>query len=142
MRYSLALLLLATGCATLIRARATSACRAQDENTEWLLERARSLVAPTDSVGAAGADSLHVPRASASSVQWVFDPAICARALAAYRATSGRPDGVSERVYVIRAGQVYVVLDPEFAYLPGRPVELYTTAIFDADWRLLSLLAG
>jgi hypothetical protein len=142
MQYRIALLAFLTGCTALSRLHSSSPCRAQDENAGWLLERARSWVAPADSTDAAMADSLRVPRAPIASVQWVADPAICARAAEAYRLTSGRPEGVSGRVYVIRAGQVYVVLDPEFSYLARRPVEGYTTAIFDADWRLLGLLGG
>lgn len=46
----------------------------------------------------------------------------------------------SGRAYVIRAGSAYVVLDPEFWYDPTHQV--YTTAIFDTEWKLLSLLGG
>lgn len=105
------------------------------------MERVRSWVAPTDSIGAAFADSLQVPRSPASQVRWVSDAALCARALDAYRRTSGRPAGVSHRVYLIEAGSVYVVLDPDYSFQPGPP-QLYTTAIFDRSWRLLAHLAG
>jgi hypothetical protein len=142
MKYGIAFLVLVTGCAALPHFHPSSPCRAQDHNAGWLLERARSWVAPADSSDAAMADTLRVPRAPISAVEWVSDPSVCARAVEAYRQTSGRPEGVSGRAYVIRAGRVYVVLDPEFSCIAGRPVEGYTTAIFDANWRLLSRLGG
>ena len=140
MRYGLSLALLSTACGTMQRASVSTSCRPRDETAGWLLERARDWVSPQDSVGAALADSLRVPRARRSQVQWIIDPAICARAAEAYRQTSGRPEGVSGRVYVVRAGQVYIVLDPDFSHQPGE--RAYTTAIFNAHWQLLTHVGG
>jgi len=140
MRLAAIIPLLAIGCTTL-HLGARNSCRPPDENAAWLLERAEYWIAPVDSVDALMADSLHVPRANPSQIRWVREGPLCAAAAHAYRATSGRPSGVSGRVYLIDAGAVYVVLDPEYSYEPG-PVQLYSIAIFDRHWRLLAHVAG
>jgi len=139
MRLCLVVLIGAFACASL-HPRGGDACRPGDDNASWLLERVRQWVAPSDSVEAAMADSLRVPRGPVSKIRWVVDGPLCARAAAAYRQTSGRPAGVSGRVYLIDAGTVYVVLDPEYWYEPGS--QTYTTAIFDRRWHLLGHVGG
>lgn len=133
-------LLVTIGCASLRARSASNECRAKDGNADWLLERVHAWIAPKDSSEAATADSLRVPRAPAADVRWVTESAECARAMDAYRRVIGRPQNSSGRAYVIRAGSAFVVLDPEFWYDPTHQV--YTTAIFDTEWKLLSLLSG
>ena len=139
MRLAIVAIVGALACASLPR-RSSNACRQPDEKAGWLLERVQHWVAPTDSDEAAMADSLRVPRGALNEISWILDGALCARAAAAYRETSGRPEGVSGRVYLIKAGKVYVVLDPEFWYQPGS--QLYTMAIFDRRWHLLAHVGG
>jgi hypothetical protein len=139
-RAFLLVIALAGACASLRARSAANECRPRDKNAPWLLDQVESWIAPKDSSAAAMADSLRVPRARPQEIHWVDEPAVCARAMSAYRQVIGRPENSSGRAYVIRAGQAYIVLDPEFWYDPSYHV--YTTAIFDSRWRLLSLLAG
>ena len=127
-------------CASLHARSNKTSCRPPDANTAWLLERVQHWVAPADSLEAVIADSLRVPRAEPRQVRWISAGVLCTRAATAYRESSGRPEGVSGRVYLIDAGSVFVVLDPEFWYQPG--AQLYTTAIFDRRWHLLAHVSG
>src|SRR5678815_1934459 len=94
----------------------TSACRAASETAGNLLVTIRLYA--IDSAYAGDAAFLKIPRVPATAMHVVSEPLLCRAAVDAYRKVCGRPEGTSGRVQVVRAGDVYVVLDPDFGYNP------------------------
>jgi hypothetical protein len=84
-------------------------------------------------------DSLRLGAASASSVILVADQTVCKKANAAYQAAVGGPggSGFSGKVYVVKSGTTYAVLDPDF-HVDGR-TDNWIIVIMDSRYKVLSL---
>jgi hypothetical protein len=86
---------------------------------------------------AAVRDSLHLRPVAAAALRLVTDPQVCASAVRAYRATLDTSAArFTGKVYVVAAGDRYVVLDPDYRLDP-RVVTWYV-AVFDTTWQWLS----
>jgi hypothetical protein len=68
----------------------------------------------------------------------VTQEAVCKKAKAAYETEfSGQGSSFSGRLYVVKAGSTYAVLDPDYHYHPSRP--RWSIMIMDDRYRKLSL---
>jgi hypothetical protein len=82
-----------------------------------------------------------LPRAEATAVHAVDDPAVCTQAAAAYTRAihDTTATGRRRRVAVVQVADRYAVDDPWSAAHAG---EFRLWAIFDAHWKLIALLAS
>ena len=112
-------------------ALAQSACRAADSTSAALIAELTKYAGATSGDNKTVRDSLHLPLTSASGVGLVTTAATCRKARAAYQAKFANTGGgaFSGRVYVIKVGNVYAVLDPGFKY--SNP-EVLTVQIVDS----------
>ncbi len=80
---------------------------------------------------------LKLPQATATQVSLVTSESICKKARDAYQAFFAGQGGsaFSGRVYVVKVGTAYVVVDPAHHYGDSRT---YTSAVFDSRYRHLS----
>jgi hypothetical protein len=121
-------------------ADAQAVCRAADSlGSKFLAHIARHSAAknPTDALVR---DSLRLGAVSSpSQVVMVTQEAVCKKAKAAYETEfSGRGgSSPSGRLYVVKAGSTYAVLDPNYHYNPSRP--RWIIMIMDDRYRKLSL---
>ncbi len=87
-------------------------CMPPDEFSNLELLHYRYLATSTDTSVARIREIMKVPIVSVTSVSYVTDNAICAKAEAAYSAAAGAdPGSPSGRVYVFQIGNYYVVSD-------------------------------
>lgn len=102
-------------------------CRLADRNSELLLRDMIRYATSTDPDVTAVRDSLRMIPVPASQVSLVADQEVCTRASAAYQQYyEGVAFGFSGRVYVIRVGMRYAVLDPD-----------YPTSIRNPPWHVV-----
>ena len=129
-----------SGCApAVLRAQQSSACLPTSDTLATDLRRIiRHIADPNGSSSVKESrDSLRIPATTASQVIFVSDKTVCRRAADAYRAnsTADASFAPSGRVYVVKAGQTYSVVDPAYHYRRQPDVTIMT---FDTKWRLLS----
>jgi hypothetical protein len=87
-------------------------CMPPDEFSKLMVLHYRHLVTSTDTSVAPTREIMKLPIVSATSVSYVTDDSICAKAEAAYSAAaSNAPGSPSGRVHVFKVGDVYVVSD-------------------------------
>jgi hypothetical protein len=84
-------------------------------------------------------DSLRLGAAAASTVVLVSDEAVCRKANTAYQNAVAGPGGspFSGRVYVVKSGTTYAVLDPDF-HVDNR-TDNWIIVIMDSKYKKLSL---
>ncbi len=113
-------------------------CRAADSTSAELIAEVARYSAATHAGDIAVRDSLRLPAVPANQVVLVTQDPVCKKANVAYQAdraiTGG--SGFSGRVYVVKIGTTYAVLDPSFSY--GRP-DNWTVVIMDSRYRTLSV---
>ena len=131
----LSLLFLLSG--VLRPAQAQTVCRLADSTSAGLIGELGRYSSSTTVDAMAMRDTLRLTPTPASQVVLVTKETTCQKANTAYRtAVSGSGGtGLSGRVYVVKVGQVYAVLDP--TYNAGQPGS-YTVVIFDSRFKELS----
>ena len=93
--------------------RAAAQCRGADSTGAPMIHKWKALMVTTDSATRQALSRNGVSQVDSSSVVFVTDPAICAKAMKAYNGVLGpgaRPP--SGAVYVIKVGTAYIVRDP------------------------------
>ena len=95
------------------------------ELRDWAV---RLATAPTGSLDAAERDSLRIPAAAARTIAIVADTRTCEKAGRAMSATIRAGSTTRRRVYVIRAGTDFVVVDPTLRGGNGGG------AVFSGEW--------
>lgn len=119
--------------------RAQAVCRSADE----VGTRFRGHIARYSSAAIKGdaqvRDSLRLASSSAANVTLVTSESVCKKANATYQAELGGVGGspFSGKVYVVKAGTTYAVLDPSFHY-QGR-TNNWIIVIMDSRYKKLSL---
>lgn len=87
-------------------------CMPSDEFANLMVLRYRHLATSADTTVAPTREIMKLPIVSVTSVSYVTDNSICAKAEAAYSAAAGDAPGTpSGRVHVFKVGNVYVVSD-------------------------------
>ena len=116
---------------------AQSACRAADSTSAALVAELTKYAGATSGDNKIVRDSLHIPLTSTSGVGLVTTAATCRKARDAYQAKFANTGGgaFSGRVYVIKLGSVYAVLDPGFKYSDP---DVLTVQIVDSRFRHLA----
>jgi hypothetical protein len=105
-------LLLAASPQQILRAQSHS-CRPASDRAENLIRFVRGLASATDSVGAAGRVLWHIPAMTPDSIVFVDRESVCRRAARVYEQyVPKHKRHVARRVWVIKAGNVFIVSDP------------------------------
>jgi hypothetical protein len=107
----------------LVQARegqAQSVCRTADANTALLISFLGRYSSATAGDDPASRDLLKLPSAPVSQLSVVTQDATCRKAKATYEAvaTAEGGTGLSGRVYVIKIGTVFAVVDPSYHWGP------------------------
>lgn len=121
-------------------AEAQAVCRPADSLGSKFLAHIARHSAPSNPSDAVVRDSLRLgPVSNRSQVVMVTQEAVCKKAKAAYEAGLSGPGGssFSGRLYVVKSGSTYAVLDPDFHY-QGR-TNNWIIMIMDDRYRKLSL---
>jgi hypothetical protein len=128
-----------TGSTANAPAAQSPACRPHDADARAFLLEVQRYASATVGDDAAVRVGLHLPLLAADSVRLATDEALCRRAAAAYRrlADGHTAKTLSGRVYVIEAGERYVVLDPDWRYNLAQP-DVMTIRVFDERFRELA----
>ena len=117
------------------------ACRLADQNSGLLLRDMIRYATSTHPEAAAVRDSLRILPVPASEVRLVADQDVCMRASTAYQQYhEGVASGFSGRVYVIRVGTRYAVLDPDYPTSIERPP--WHVVIMDSEFHPLAGLGA
>jgi hypothetical protein len=129
----------AIGCMALLGAfagprvvAAQSACRSADSISVDLLEAVTRYATAISGDDAGVRQAVNLPNVAANQIALVQSDSLCAVASAAYQTgRRGTGQGYSGRVYVVKVGTYYVVLDPAY-YLttPG----VYIVDVFSPQW--------
>jgi hypothetical protein len=140
MRY-LAHLLIVNGLGTLLvaaPASAQSVCRPADEASALLIKEMGRYSSATNGDDRVVRDSLRLPSVPASELALVTSESVCKKANATYQTTLGGLGGTpfSGRVYVVKIGAAYAVLDPALKF--GDP-DNWVVEIQDSKFKKLSL---
>ena len=130
--------------ATLLACRTThpivpgDGCRPKREEASALYDFALAhATAPAGSRAAILRDSLGLAAVPASEVRWVTDPATCQRAARALGSALREGDGIPRQVWVVAAGDRYLVYDPTVT--SGHHD---MGAVFDRQWRFRAFFFG
>jgi hypothetical protein len=121
-------------------ADAQTVCRPADSLGNTFLAHIARHSAARNATDAMVRDSLRLGAVSGpSQLVMVTQEAVCKKAKAAYETEfSGRGgSSFSGRLYVVKAGSTYAVLDPDYHYRPNRPN--WIIMIMDDRYRKLSL---
>ena len=131
----LSALLLATSLS--LPASAQSVCRPADKASADLIEEMGRYSSAPAGDAAIMRDSLRLPSVPRSQVALVTNESVCKKAKATYQTSLSTPGHTfSGRVYVVKIGTVYAVLDPTFNL--GDPTN-WIVQIRDSRYRQLSL---
>jgi hypothetical protein len=114
-----------------------SVCRSADSTSAALIRDVGRYSSATAGDDKTMRDSLRLPLTSPSQVVLVTTSSICQKANTAYQTavSASGGTGLSGRVYVVKVGQTYAVLDPN--YNAGQPGS-WSVVIFDSKFRELS----
>lgn len=120
----------------LVAPRAGAQCRAASDTSFDFVETVKKIALPTDSVGRAFRDNLHLNViTSASSVSLITKAATCSSANTAYQtATTVGRSSFSGKVYVVQVGKDYVVWDPAYRANPQSTLSYGRAIVFDSRW--------
>jgi hypothetical protein len=120
------------------------ACHPYDSAGSSVLAWVRSVATNWDKAAAKQREIMRIPLVVERKVAYVIDERICRSALSEYNRYSGTRDATtgvespaSERVSVVRVGEVYIVTDPEKSF---GEFTIYVT--MDRDFRMLAHALG
>lgn len=132
---ALALALIASlSSAPALRAQSCISIAEFDSTGAYLLGKVRTLTAPRDTVYDAARRALGLPLVAAANVTLVTQSSICSKAAAAYAAKiAGAGGGLTGRVLVVKAGTMYVVLDPNYYLLASN--KQYRHMVMDSKFK-------
>lgn len=119
---------------------AQTVCRPADSLGSRFLAHVARHSAPSNATDATVRDSLHLGAVSSrTEVVIVTQESVCKKARDAYQASLGGAGGspFSGRVYVVKSGTTYAVLDPDFHY--QNRTDNWIIMVMDARYRKLSL---
>ena len=105
-----------------------------------VIRMVRSYTAPVDSVYERYRIGLGYPRVSASEVTLVTKEEDCKKARDEFRARTPQGSGWIDRVVVVKAGNMYTVIDPGYVYNTSAPRLLYV--LMNQQFRFVSFLGG
>ena len=119
-------------------AAALGPCRPATDMSGWMIRDITRYVTATSGDDARARTALRLTATSADSVTLVQVDSVCVVAAAAYKTALfrfGYGRGFSGSVWVVKAGDRYVVLDPEVYY---KARDIHFRVVFDARWQKLS----
>jgi len=106
---------LVLGTSLALPAAAQSVCRPADQASADLIEEMGRYSSAPGGDAAVMRDSLRLPSVPRSQVVLVTNESVCKKAKATYQTSLSTPGYTfSSRVYVVKIGTVYAVLDPTF----------------------------
>lgn len=119
-------------------AQQSTSCRSADSTSALMMALvARHTGASVGTPEAAARDSLQLPSANSNQLSLVTTRSVCDKAKTAYQsALPPAASGFSGRVYVVSAGNRYVVLDPDYNYNNSG---IWNFVVFDNKWKKLSI---
>ena len=91
------------------------ACYAADSYTERQITALRSAFASSDPKVVQWRQTTHLPAVADTAIEVVSDSMKCARALATYNTTMDLGGATASKLYLIRAGAMYVASSPQFS---------------------------
>jgi transglutaminase-like putative cysteine protease len=121
-------------------AQQQSPCRSADTLSAELIDMVTKYTTTTEPDGVEARDSLGLPSVPANQVVLVTKRSTCSQAAQAYAAQLTVNTGtLSGRVYLVKAGNTYIVYDPEYVYSDP---DAWIVMIFDGQFHLLSMPTG
>ena len=98
----------------------SSACRPADSVSADMVAEINAIATGTEAIHAQLRQDMQIPRVSASQVTYVTDKTVCNKIRAAYDAntrefdatTGAETSSPSGKLYVVKAGSIYVAWDP------------------------------
>ena len=113
----------------------TSACRGPDSTSAAFVAAVRRYMGTSEAPIAAARAGIGLVNIDPAQVTLVTDTRVCQKAARAYAAkVSGTGSGLTNRVYVVKAGPRYVVLDPGYHYHPTVGMWLYMVLTDKFAW--------
>ena len=132
------LLLLISTLAVPLVAQRQPVCRGPDSISAALISELGRYASSRSGGDAAVRDSLRLPAIPADRLHLEHLESVCSKANAAYRRHLANSGGIgfSDRVYVVRIGRAFAVLDPDLHY--GQPGN-WSVVIMDRSFRPMAV---